>query len=84
MIWGALQTLNEDACEDLREDQEVMAEEEELQAEDDAIPGQCGRWEGDAHDYTGRDCCIDTVRYTDTRGTRIDAHSTNKQWASCS
>ncbi|XP_037068486.1 kinase D-interacting substrate of 220 kDa-like [Pollicipes pollicipes] len=26
MIWGALQTLNEDACEDLREDQEVMAE----------------------------------------------------------
>ncbi|XP_043202856.1 kinase D-interacting substrate of 220 kDa-like isoform X4 [Amphibalanus amphitrite] len=36
MIWGALQTLNEDACEDLREDQEVMAEEEEEQGEDAA------------------------------------------------
>ena len=40
MIWGALQTLNEDACEDLREDQEVMAETEDAPATDGGEQGQ--------------------------------------------
>ena len=40
MIRGALQTLNEDACEDLREDQQVMDETEEEQTADGGEQGQ--------------------------------------------
>ena len=44
MIWGALQTLNEDACEDIREDQEAIAEAEEEEHGDEDAPPEKGQF----------------------------------------